>query len=89
MIEQTAYTDTPQTPATERHYTIREIADMWNISYQTARRMFQDQPGVLAFSMRRMCGQGKPHVTLRVPASVLEKFHRERSAGFRLGRGRL
>ena len=43
-----------QTPATERHYTLREIADMWNISYQTARRMFQDQPGVLAFSMRRM-----------------------------------
>jgi hypothetical protein len=76
----------PRSPVTERHYTIREIADMWNISYQTARRMFQDQPGVLAFSMRRMCGQGRPHVSLRVPASVLERFYKERTAGFSLAK---
>ena len=54
--------DLMQMPATERHYTLREIADMWQISYQTARRMFQDEPGVLAFSLPRL-GGGRPHIS--------------------------
>jgi len=72
-------------PAIERHYTIQEIAELWKVSAMTVRRCFEDQPGVLKLSFgRRLAGKGRPHVTLRIPESVLERFYQQRSAGFRL-----
>lgn len=72
-------------PAVERHYTIQEIAELWKVSAMTVRRCFEDQPGVLKLSFgRRLAGKGRPHVTLRIPESVLERFYQQRSAGFRL-----
>jgi len=71
--------------AIERHYTIYEIAEQWKVSAMTVRRCFEDQPGVLKLSFgRRLAGKGRPHVTLRIPESVLERFHQQRSMGFRL-----
>ena len=61
--------------AAERHYTIQEIAELWKVSTMTVRRCFEDQPGVLKLSFgRRLAGKGRPHVTLRIPESVLERF---------------
>jgi hypothetical protein len=63
--------------ATERHYTPKEIGEMWMVNENTIRRIFMDEPGVLRL--------GTPHrgkrsyFTLRVPASVLERVHRARS----------
>ena len=75
----------PSTPATERHYTVQEVAEMWSVSEEKVRRMFQDVPGVLKIGFPGILpGRKRPHVTLRIPASVLERFHQERSAGFRL-----
>lgn len=76
----------PSTPATERHYTVQEIAQMWNVSSEKVRRMFRDVPGVLEIGFAGILPGKKKrgHVTLRIPASVLERVHQDRSAGFRL-----
>jgi hypothetical protein len=71
--------------ATEKHYTIYEIAELWTISPEKVRRLFQDAPGVLKIGDRAPLTKRKtrPHVMLRIPQSVLERFHEERSGGFR------
>jgi len=62
----------------ERHYTVAEIAAMWNLSKDTVRRMFQDEPGVLVFG-GRLSGRKRRYATLRIPRSVLERVHRQYS----------
>lgn len=69
--------------ATERHYTVQEVAEMWGISEQTVYRIFQDEEGVLKLSMPRgLTAKRAPRVSLRIPASVLERVHQQRSAGW-------
>jgi hypothetical protein len=63
-------------PSEEPHYSVGKIAEMWDLSENAVRRMFQDYPGVLHV------GAGKRDV-LRIPASVLRRFHEERSRGLR------
>ena len=31
----------------ERHYTVTELAEQWNLSRDTIQRMFEDEPGVV------------------------------------------
>jgi len=57
----------------EKHFTIYQVAEAWAVSAKTVSRTFQDLPGVL--KLKGPHG----HVTLRIPASVLERFRRERS----------
>jgi hypothetical protein len=68
--------------AEERHYTVQEIAETWQVSAMTVRRLFQDEPGVLKIGHARTMRRARPHITLRIPASVLERFHEQRSGGF-------
>ena len=62
--------------ALEKHFSVQEVAEMWNVSRQTATRMFEGQPGVLSFGSSET-KFGRKHVTLRVPASVVARVHRE------------
>jgi hypothetical protein len=59
----------------ERHYTVAEVAALWNLSPDAVRGVFQDEPGVLVLG-----GEGTPHrrryTTLRIPESVLQRVHR-------------
>ncbi len=74
----------PSGPAYERHYTPKEVAVMWNVSYKTVLRMFSEYPGVLRLS----CGKCPK---LRIPASALERLHEQRGRAFGRkiqGRGR-
>jgi DeoR-like helix-turn-helix domain len=72
--------------ATEQHYSVAQVAEMWSVSEDTVRRLFQDQPGVLRVSMPRLQKNRKqrPHVLLRIPASVLARLHQQWAAGLRL-----
>lgn len=61
-------------PALEKHYSVSEIATMWQLSEDTVRKVFRDEPGVLRLGSgetRRKRG----YVVLRVPESVLQKVH--------------
>ena len=63
--------------ALERHYTVPEIAAMWNISGDTVRRIFRGQEGVIEIGSpeTRYCRQ---YQTMRVPESVLLRVHSKR-----------
>jgi len=67
-----------QTPALERHYEVDEIAEMWNLSRDTVRRLFFSEDGVLKI-VRPGTRYKRSHVTLRVPESVLCRVHRRMS----------
>ena len=55
----------------ERHYTLAEIAAMWNISREKARRLFHDEPGVIRFhGTETSC---RDYNTYRVPESVARR----------------
>jgi hypothetical protein len=60
----------------QRHYTVAEVAAMWNLSKDAVRRMFENEPGVLVLGARSS-GRKRQYTTLRIPQSVLERVHHE------------
>ena len=64
----------------ERHYTVAEIAEMWNLSRDTVRRLFCNEPGVPKLDNRARRTKRR-YRTLRIPQSVLERVHRRLSLG--------
>ncbi|HEV2196057.1 MAG TPA: hypothetical protein VGR55_10780 [Candidatus Acidoferrum sp.] len=64
---------------TERHYAVAEIAEMWNLSADKVRELFENEPGVLGLG-ERSPRHKRRYVTLRIPHSVLERVHRRLSS---------
>jgi hypothetical protein len=62
--------------ALEKHYTISQIAESWNMDYKTVRRLFEHEPGVLTFGEGGTLKKRK-YISLRVPDSVVRRVHRE------------
>ena len=62
--------------ALERHYTAKEVAELWQLSEDTVRKLFRGTPGVLKISQpaRRF---KRAYVSIRIPESVLQKRHTE------------
>lgn len=56
----------------DRHLTLAEVAAMWNISHEKARRLFQNEPGVLRFTQRSAFGR-REYSSYRVPESVARR----------------
>jgi hypothetical protein len=79
----TANTTNPPN-AMEKHYTLKQIAEEWQISVRVARRIFRDVPGVADLTIHRSLTT-RSYQVLRVPASVAARVHEQRSAGFVLG----
>ena len=65
----------------EKHYTVSELAELWNLSENTIRRIFENEPGVLKWGSRE--GRFKRrYTTLRIPETVLLRVHKQlREAG--------
>lgn len=60
--------------ALEKHYTVAEISNLWQLSEDTIRKIFRDQPGVLKLaSPERRFRRG--YCVLRIPESILQKVH--------------
>ena len=55
----------------ERHYTLAEIAAMWRISREKARRLFHDEPGVIRFHAPE--NNAREYNTYRPPESVARR----------------
>jgi hypothetical protein len=63
----------------ERHYTVIEVAEIWNLSPDKVRELFEHEPGVLVI------GDRNPHhkrryLTLRIPQTVLQRVHNRLAA---------
>jgi hypothetical protein len=69
--------------AEERHYTPQQVAEMWGLSDETVRKMFAEESGVLKVSASRLLRNTKRRISLRIPASVLQRVHEQRSSGGR------
>jgi hypothetical protein len=58
-------------PATEQHYSVRQVAELWGVSEKTVRRMFEDVPGVLKIHCRASCESrrsARPKRSYRFPS---------------------
>lgn len=66
----------PESDALERHYSLHEVAKLWGISREYARRLFRGRPGVLHLRKPGL-SKRREYITLRIPASVLQAVHRE------------
>jgi hypothetical protein len=64
---------------TERHYAVAEIAELWNLSADKVRDIFQREPGVLIIGERNPKHKRR-YVTLRIPQSVVERVYLRLSA---------
>jgi hypothetical protein len=63
-----------------RIYTPRELAQLWQLSENSIRRLFQDEPGIFTL------GESNPrkkrgYTTLRIPEAVALRVWRERGGG--------
>ena len=57
-----------QDAAFERHYSVEELAECWNMSDDFVRRLFLDEPGVVVF-YNQSPGR-RVYRTLRIPVST-------------------
>jgi hypothetical protein len=62
----------------ERHYAVAEISDIWGLSPQVVRELFEREPGVLVIGDKPTFGKRR-YRTLRIPATVMERVHRRLS----------
>ena len=60
--------------AIERHFTISEIAELWQLSTDTVRELFHDAPGIvkIGHAERR---HKRSYIRLRIPESVVQRVH--------------
>ena len=61
----------------ERHFTPKELAELWRLDESTIRRLFQDEPGVLKIGEAGRRTK-RDYVTLRIPASAAARFYKAR-----------
>lgn len=52
------------------NYSVKEIAFLWNVSAETVRRIFDEEPGVLVFETRRRQRGRRRYRNLRIPGWV-------------------
>jgi len=75
--------ETPPLPCAERHYTVRQIAEQWQLNDDMVRKIFEREPGVIAIGEPRSSGRKRRYVTLRVPMAVLERVYSRLQKGAR------
>ena len=59
----------------ERHFSVAEIAEIWQLSRDAVTRLFQNEPGVLVLGDTNPRRRKRRYLTLRIPQSVLERVH--------------
>src|SRR5947207_14191560 len=58
----------------ERHYAVVEIAQLWNLSTDKVRELFENEPSVLVIGERSRRHKIR-YGALRIPQTVLERVH--------------
>lgn len=62
-----------------RHYTVAEIAQLWHLSDDAVRNIFEREPGVLVLGGAQPKRGKRSYTTLRIPEDVVERVHRRMS----------
>ena len=61
-----------------RYYSVKEISDLLNLSQDSVRKLFQNEPGVLVLG-DQSSKYKRRYTTLRIPESVLRRVLRRMS----------
>ncbi len=67
----------PGVVAFERHYSPKELAELWGFNPTTVRRMFEDEPGVLMVGKSQRHDGKRDYVSMRIPESVALRVHQK------------
>jgi len=67
------------TTVEDKHYSPKELAEMWGLSAQTIREIFRREPGVLKIGSNGTRTR-RAYKMLRIPKSVAERVHNRLSA---------
>jgi len=70
-------TRTEENQVAQRHYSPEELGNLWSLSVDTVRRLFEREPGVLVLERAR--SNRRRYRTLRIPETVAERVHRRLS----------
>ncbi|HXN23345.1 MAG TPA: hypothetical protein VOA41_11450 [Candidatus Dormibacteraeota bacterium] len=62
-----------------RHFSPAEIAELWGLSVDSVRKIFENEPGVLVLGNPEPRRGKRSYTTLRVPVHVIERVHRRLS----------
>jgi hypothetical protein len=57
-----------------RHFSVAELAGAWNLSEDTIRRLFENEPGVMIIHHSRR--RKRVYRTLRIPAEIALRVYR-------------
>jgi len=68
----------PASAATQRHFSVREVACLWGLGPDAVRDLFMKEPGVLVIGHERSRNK-RAYRTLRIPESVVQRVHRRLS----------
>jgi hypothetical protein len=60
----------------EKHYSVAELSELWDLSENTIRRIFENEPGVLKWGSTEGRFRRR-YTTLRVPETVALRVHRQ------------
>jgi transcriptional regulator GlxA family with amidase domain len=63
-------------PAFEKHFSVRELAQLWGLSERTIRRIFAGEAGVICWG-RDESRSKRAYKTLRIPDSVAQRVYRK------------
>ena len=63
-------------PFAERHYSPAEVAELWSLSVDSIRKIFENEPGVLVIGNQQPRRGKRSYTTLRIPTHVIERVHR-------------
>jgi hypothetical protein len=59
----------------ERHFSPQTLAELWGVSADLIRELFENEPGVIKIGDRQS-GRKRKYVTLRIPESVAARVYR-------------
>jgi hypothetical protein len=59
-----------------RHFSPKEIAEMWCLSVDSVRKLFEKEPDVLVLGNAVSHHGKRSYTTLRIPVQVVERVHR-------------
>jgi len=65
----------------ERHFSVSDLAAIWNLGPDLIRRLFQDEPGVIVISTPRR--RTRVYRVLRIPESVANAVYQRLKNGGR------
>jgi len=74
VFEQDSNYDPLRAPWLEKHFSPKELGEIWGMSHDSIIRLFKQEPGVLKSCPPHRRGVRK-RVTYRIPESVVKRVH--------------